>query len=241
MTIQFYQPPSFDGQPNLSQFCVKTQIMLAQSGLDYETVIAGDPTKGPKSKVPYIIDGGEPLGDSAFIEKHLRKAHGVDFYAGTTALQQANARMIQSTIEEKLYWVMVYSRWQIEDNWPIMDEIFFGQMPPEMRLEISKIARDSVISALWGQGIGRHTPEEVFEIGTEIIENLSDILGDNTHFVVSQFTTLDAAAYGSLINFIQNPVPTPLKALILSKGNLCSFLDSMSEKYFPDVARTSND
>lgn len=237
MTIQLFQPPAPEGTPNLSMFCAKAEILMQLSGVDFTKEVAGDPTQGPKKKFPYIIEDGEPLGDSFFIEQHLKNQHNVDFYKAIAPETAAMAQLLTGTIEEKLYWVMVYSRWQMEDNWPIMEELFFGKMPPEMRQNISKIARDSVVTALWGQGIGRHTPEQVFFIGQRIIDNLATLLGDKTYFTGDTITTLDASAYGALINFLQNPVPTPLKAQILGIPNLCAFLDRMSDQFFPNAVR----
>lgn len=238
MTIQLFQPPAPEGTPNLSMFCAKAEILLQLSGVDFTKHIAGNPTEGPKKKFPYIVENGKTLGDSFFIEQHLKNQHGFDTYKGVAPEATAMAQLVTSTIEEQLYWVMVYSRWQMEDNWPIMDELFFGKMPPEMRQKISKMARDSVVSALWGQGIGRHTPDEAFFIGKRVIDNLAILLGDKTYFTGDTITTLDASAYGALINFIQNPVPTPLKAHILGIPSLCNFLDRMSDQFFPNAIRT---
>lgn len=238
MTIQFFQPPSPQGTPNLSMFCAKAKILLQLSGLDFETTAQPDPSAGPKKKVPYITDKGETIGDSFFIEQYLHEQYGFDTYAHLSNEARAIAQLTGGTIEEKLYWVMVYSRWQMEENWPIMEELFFGKMPPEMREKTGKMARANATSALWGQGMGRHTPEQVFTIGARIVDNLAILLGDKPFFTGKTITTLDASAYGALINFIQNPVPTPLKAQILGKPNLCAFLDAMSKKFFPNAIRT---
>lgn len=238
MTIQLFQPPCPSGTPNLSMFCAKTEILMQMSGLEFENVMQPDPSQGPKKKVPYIVDGGETVGDSSFIERHLNEHHGIDFYKGISDETRAIAQLTTSAIEEQLYWVMVYSRWQLEENWPIMDELFFGKMPPEMRENISKMARDNVVSALWGQGMGRHTKDQVFAIGARLIDNLAIQLADKPFFTGEAMTTVDASAYGALINFIQNPVPTPLKTQILGKPNLCAFIDRMSEKFFPNAERT---
>lgn len=239
MSIQYFQPPTLDNQPNLSPFCAKTQIMLMNSGIEFETHVQGDPTKGPKQKVPFIVDKDVPLGDSHFIEQHLLSAYGVDFYANVPPRERAIAKLVQAAIEEKLYWVMVYSRWQVKENWPIMEELFFGQMPPDMRSDISKRATEAMLAALWGQGMGRHSTDEVYEIGREMIDNLAQILGENSFFVGSAFTSLDASVYGTLINLVQNPVPTPLKAHIIGKPNLAAFLDNMSDLYFPNTQKVA--
>lgn len=241
MTIQLFQPPQMPDAPGLSMFCVKTEILLKLSGLSFETVVQGDPREGPKQKFPYIGDNGKTVGDSSFIEMYLNENHAINFYAGVDELDVARARIITSAIEEQLYWVTVYSRWQMDENWPIMEKLFFGSMPPEMREPISKMARDSAIRSLWGHGMGRHSVEEVYTLGRRLIDNLSVLLGDRKYFAADKITTVDASAYGALINFIQNPVPTPLKAHILTKPNLCAFLNDMSEQFFPEAERAATD
>lgn len=239
MTIKFFQPPQQPSCPNLSLFCTKTDILLRLSGLEFETVIQGDPTQGPKNKFPYMEDDGELIGDSTFIERHLKDKYGINFYKDVSEADQALARIITSSIEEQLYWVAVYSRWQVEDNWPIMEELFFGQMPQPMRDDISGIARQTAKSALWGHGMGRHSADEVYFLGTRLIDSLATLLADKPYFAGDKLTTVDAAAYGALINFIQNPVPTPLRAHVMAKPNLCTFLDRISDQYFPDADRVS--
>jgi glutathione S-transferase len=157
MAIQFFQPLCPQGTPNLSLFCAKTEIMLQMSGLEFAICPQPDPSAGPKKKVPYIDDDGQTIGDSFFIEQHLRDRHGIDFYAGLPDETRATAQLVTAAIEEQLYWVMLYSRWQMGDNWPLLEELFFGRMPPEMRKNIGTKSRENVIGLLWGHGMGRHT------------------------------------------------------------------------------------
>lgn len=241
MTIKLHMPQGSPGIPPLSQFCAKTEIMLKLSGLEFTIAPEGDPRSGPKKKFPYITDGDAVIGDSSFIETHLNKSYDVDFYKDISTHDRALAQVITGVLEEQLYWVTVYSRWKMEENWPIIKGMFFGQMPPDMGEKFASVAREAAVNALWGQGMGRHTPKEVFTIGARIIQNLSTLLDDKTFFVGDKMTTVDAAAYGTLINLVQNPVPTPMRACILAEGSLCRFLDRISDFYYPNAERCAKE
>ena len=239
MTIKFFQPPTQEAAPNLSPFCTKLDMMLQLSGLEFTREMAMDPREGPKQKVPFIEDNNGRLGDTQFIEAHLKSAYNVDLLSALSPHDAALGRMIMGTVEEQLYFIIVYSRWQIETNWPIMEEIFFGHMPPEPRSEIAPQALEMMRNALRGQGIGRHSEEEVFALGARIIDDLATLLGDNAYFFGDMPTSVDASVYGGLINLVGNPVPTPLAAHIKSHGNLSAYLDRISAKYFANAARAT--
>ena len=49
--------PAF-GLADASPFCLKADLLLKMSGLPYKAEIAGDPRRGPKGKLPAIVDGG---------------------------------------------------------------------------------------------------------------------------------------------------------------------------------------
>lgn len=237
MTIKFFQPPTPDKAPNLSPFCAKLDMILQLSGLEFDREMGMDPREGPKQKVPYIEDEHTKLGDTQFIEAHLKMHHNVDLLAHLSAVEAATGRMIMATVEEQLYFVLVYSRWQIEENFPIMEEIFFGHLPQAERVQIAPQAVEMIRNALRGQGMGRHTIDEVYTLGARIIDDLATLLGSNAYFLSSKATSIDASVYGALINLLQNPVPTPLAAHIKTHANLCDYLDRISARFFPNAAR----
>jgi len=53
-----------------------------------------------------------------------------------------------------------------------------------------------------GQGIGRHTKEEVYEMGLKDLRALFAYLGSKPYFTGQQVTELDCAAFGSLAQFL---------------------------------------
>lgn len=235
--ITFYQPPTPPLDANLSPFCTKLDMILQLSGLEFKRELQMDPSEGPKQKVPFIKDGSAPLGDTQFIEAHLKTKHGVDLLSHLTKRDQAIGRLIMSTVEEQLYFILVYSRWQIDANWPIMENIFFGHMPDDMRKEIAAGAREMIKSALYGQGIGRHTADEAYALGKRIIDDLGVLLGESDYFLSDRPTSIDASVYGCLINLIQNPVQTPLADHVKKHANLAAFLDRVSDQFFANATK----
>lgn len=235
MTLQLHQPMTAPGTPSSSPFCTKTEILLQMAACDFVIVPEFVPSNGPKKKIPFITDGETVLGDSALIQMHLENTHRVDFYKGHSPLERATAELIMMAVEEKLYWVMVYARWQIDAGWAVTEPAFFGMAPANVRAQVATEARKDVLRNLWGQGTGRHTEAEAVQMGVNVIENLSLYLSDRDFFIADRPTPLDATTYGTLISLLEMPGSPLLKQAILNQPTLCAFLDRMSAQFFPNA------
>ena len=108
--IKLYQFETGYGAPNLSLFCVKVETFLKMAGLEYEVSIVDDPRKAPKGKMPYIEDDGKIIADSTFILQHLQSAYGVNLDTELTPEEAATAHAFSRMMEERLYFILVYSR-----------------------------------------------------------------------------------------------------------------------------------
>ena len=71
-------------------------------------------------------------------------------------------------------------------------------LPPVVRDIAALVYRYKIKQQIYGHGMGRHKPEEVFELGMKDIDALSACLGDKEYFLGDQPTTLDASAFGFL-------------------------------------------
>ena len=235
MTLQLHQPMAAPGTPSSSPFCTKTEILLQMTANEFVITPEFVPSNGPKQKIPFLTDGDMVIGDSALIQKHLENNHQADFYKGLSRLERATAELLIHAVEEKLYWVMVYARWQIDAGWAITEPAFFGMAPASVRAAVSGEARQDVLRNLWGQGTGRHTEAEAIQMGVDVIENLGLYLGKEDYFIADTPTPLDAVAYGTLISLLEMPGSALLKDAILAQSNLCAFVDRMSAKFFPNA------
>ena len=80
-----------------------------------------------------------------------------------------------------------------------------------------------------------HQAEEIFTLGKQDIDALSASLDNKRYFLGNQPTTLDASAFGLLINIIGCPIESPLKEYGLSKNNLINYVDRLKHEFYPDL------
>lgn len=224
------------GNPNLSHFCCKTETYLRMAGIEYD-IKTTLPLSAPKGKLPYIKDGDLKLADSRFIIRHLKTRYK-DLDKGLNPSESALSLAMQRLIEEHLFWVTMYSRWQYTDaNWQVNKKAVFGVLPPVIRDVAAVAYRYRIGRQIYGHGIGRHKPQEIFELGMLDIDALSACLGDKKYFLGNQPTTLDASAFGFLINTIACPIESPVKDYGLSKSNLRNYVDRIKTEYYPDLSK----
>ena len=232
--LKLYQFERTWGIPNLSHFCCKIETYLRMADIEYE-IKATLPLTAPKGKLPYLEDGETKLGDSQFIIQHL-KTNNNDLDEGLNKTELALSLAMQRLLEEHLYWATMYSRWQYTDtNWQVNKKAIFGVMPPVIRDIAAAYFRNKIKNQIYGHGIGRHKTEEIFKLGMLDIDALSACLGDKKYFLGEQPTTLDASAFGILINTFGCPIESPLKEYGLSKDNLTNFVARIKAHFYSDL------
>ena len=215
------------GTPDPSGFVVKLMTVLRLAGVDHERVEVGNPAVGPKGKVPFITEDNVTLGDTALVLAYLKETHGIDLDRHLTPLQMAQSHALQRMLEERLYWAIVYSRWMEPANAPLFLKMIFGSVPWPMRRLIARIGQKSVKAALHHQGLGRHTPEEIYAFGTADLHALSEILGNNAFLLGSEPSVADATAFGMLVNIVGPDIPSPLKDTVTADPRLVAYVRRM--------------
>ena len=235
--ITLYQFSRTWGIPNLSQFCVKIETYLRMARLPYE-VVETLPLKAPRRKLPYIDDHGRKIADSRLIIHYLKATYGDPLDAHLSPQERNIAKAFQRLLEEHLYWVTMFSRWGYgEGNWQTNKQAIFGAMPPVLRDLAAAAYRIRINSQIRGHGLGRHTAEEVFELGREDIDALAHFLGDKPYFMGDKPTSLDASAYGILVNTVACPIESPVKDYALKKGNIADYCSRMQAEFFPELSQ----
>lgn len=152
-------PPAF-GMRNLSPFCLKIELLLADLGLPFTVGEEVDPRKTPKGKLPYLKIGDTSLADSELIGDYLEKRTDGAVFAGLSEAQKGHGWAATRLAEDHLYWLVVGSRWLDDDWWPNVVEGFFGVVPGFVRPLIAYFARKEVAKTLHLHGLGRHTRAE---------------------------------------------------------------------------------
>jgi len=233
--IVLHQPSPRLGVPNASPFCAKLETWLRMAEVPHRVVPVFDPRKGPKGKIPFVEIDGETIGDSEFIILTISKRRGVDLDDGLSAEERGVALALTRMMEEHLYWVAVHARWLEPEPFAVLKKAFFGRFPPGLRQLVPVIYERRVRQMLQGQGLGRHTPAEIYRKGTRDLQALSDVLGAKPFFMGETPRTVDATAFGLLTNIIDIKLETPMKPIARGFPNLVDYTARMRGKYFAEL------
>ena len=228
--IKLYQFTPVWGLLNPSPPCMKVEVYLRLAEIPYETDTTGDPRKGPKGKLPFIEDDGEVIADSHFCIAHLKMRYQVSLDDRLTPEQQGQAFALSRMLDEHYYWIMVYSRWIDEASWPLMKKDLLANLPWPLSVFGPPMFRRQARAQLHGQGLGRHSQEEVYGLGIEAIDQLSGFLGDKDFCFGEQATSADAALYAHLASTLQVPFTTPLQTAAKKLTNLTDYCERMAER-----------
>jgi glutathione S-transferase len=227
--------PAF-GLIDASPFVSKVKLFLTVHEIDYQEV--NDVMKlgkAPKQKFPYIEDGKTVVADSEFIIEYLSKKYLIEMDSWLTDEQRATAHLISRSLEENLYWCLVYSRWVNNDTWPIIRSHFFGSMPFPLNKVIPFMARKGTIKRIEGQGIGAHTADQVLAIAEQSFASLSTMLADKPFFFGDKMSSLDIIAFAQLSSFTLATLSNPTNSAAREHQNLVEFTERVQRTYFSDL------
>lgn len=212
-----------DGLESLSPFCMKVEAYLKLTRTPYRAV-TGNIFKAPKGKLPFIVDQGEIVADSAAILERFEARREERLDAGMSSTDAALARVIVRTFEEGLYFVLLWNRWLDDRCWAVVAPTFFGMLPPPLRWTVPGLVRRKVRAALVGQGTGRHSRDEAYAMGAADLTALATLLGDKPFFLGDELRSVDLTAYAFLANILQFDVDTPFRAAAQAHPNLAAFV-----------------
>lgn len=230
-SIKLYQFPLMKGM-NLSPFCLKLEAWMRMAEIEYQIVCDSPVYKAPKGKFPVIEDQGQIIPDSNFAVEYLEKKYSDPLDGHLQASEKATVIAYKMLVEESLYWQLLYSRWMEDHNWQILKAFFFKDMPFPVSFFVTKLLRKNVQKNLKIQGTGRHSREQIYQLGQSNIRALSDFLGDKPYFMGDKVSSLDAIAYGTLANLRLDYLPSPLVDYTKKCENLVSFCDRIKARWF---------
>jgi glutathione S-transferase len=220
--------PAF-GLRAASNFSVKAMALLNMAGLPYETVVM-TPNKGPRGKLPVLVDGGKVIPDSTHIQSHLEKKHGRTFDNGLSPRDLADAEAYRKLGEEHLYWAISYVRYFDHPN--VAREAIFGTVPRPIRGLVFGMIRRMVRKSLHGHGLGRHTPEEIHALGVRDVSAIAARIGDGPFFFGDTPRSIDAALYPLLESIAVPNMPGPLRNSVINTPTLMRYIKRCDEAFF---------
>ncbi|MFK7956624.1 MAG: glutathione S-transferase family protein [Lysobacterales bacterium] len=225
MNTVFTFGPAWD-LPDPSPFVTKLLAYLTLAKIPFETVSGFQHVRSaPKGKLPYVkTESGQIIGDSSLIIQAMKNQYGDRISPHLSAEQRAIGHALAKMMDEATYWCIVHSRWADEDNWQHFTlPTLFGKMPALPRAILPRVIRRGVIKSLHQQGIGRHSPEEIANMGIADMQCLSHMLGDQPFLFGDEPCEFDAWVYAFVSGFSKVPHTIPCKAVI-SDGPLAEYV-----------------
>ena len=233
ITLHTFGP--FFGCPDGSPFVMKGEMLLKLAGLPYQTTTRGL-SRAPKGKLPYIRDGEDVVADSTLIRLHIEKKYGFDFDQGLSERDKGVAWAVEKLLEDHLYWVMVYWRWVIKENFDRGPRHFFDRAPAPLRPLICAMVRRKVRANLHAHGIGRHDDAEKNAMADRGVDALSRVLGDNRYLMGERICGADATAFAFIAAGLPELFESPLQKKLARTPNLVAYRDRMMAQFFPAFA-----
>ncbi len=214
--IELHQfAPAF-GLMNASPFCMKVEVFLRLAGLEYRAVHAS-PMKAPKGKLPTVHDGNTVVADSEAILAWLQQHHQDRLPEALRDPPRGADHALRRMLEKHTYFAALWLRWIDDAAWPATRTAFFGTLPAPLRVVVPGVVRRKMRRDLAGQGVGRHTKDEICARACADLDALGAALGKSDFFGGEEPATLDATAYAFLANLVWAPIDTSVKAHLVRK------------------------
>ena len=114
-------------------------------------------------------------------------------------------------------------------------KIFVPNAAPWVRDMMMKSGHKMAKAALRGQGVGRHTREEIYSIAEKDLRGISNILGDKSYVMGEEPTVVDSTVFGAVAQALWQDVDSPPSKFLRTEcTNLVSHAERMKERYWPD-------
>jgi glutathione S-transferase len=226
--------PAF-GLPDASPFVTKAEMLLKLAGLPYQAR-RGSLRRAPKGKLPYLDDMGRIVADSTMIRWHIEKTYRIDFDAGLSAAERGIAWAAEKLMEDHLYWAVARVRWLDQANFDKGPAQFFRGVPAPVRGLAERLVRYKVRKTLWGQGLGRHSEEDLVALASKGVTSIADILGDKPYLMGDAPCGADATLFAFAGSLLCPVFDTPIRTAAEGHANLVAYMDRMRAEFYPALA-----
>lgn len=209
--------------------------------IPYEIVPVMSTDDAPRGKVPYILVNDVRITDSDLIIDYFKRTR-FDPDAGLTARQQALGHLVQRTLEDHLYWIVVYYEFFDDKGWDYLLRASVGDpslLPPPVIAAFDAVRADRA-KRCYDQGIARYTPSELVDKARKDLQAVSEILGENKYLLgTDQPTSFDAVVVGLLLGVYQARDMHPEVSDFARKiPNLSRYMHHMLATHFPELELT---
>ena len=161
-----------------------------------------------------------------------------DLNAHLNNSEKAIAKGMRSIVEDNFYFVFGCRRWATKENIDHLFENVFAPFPlPKFVLPLvkMKIKCDGATQTK-AQGIGRHTNEELLELGKKDTKAISDFLENKPFLMGEKISEVDCTVFAFLVClFYSTPEKDLLRMYVENElPNLRKYVDRLKNQYWPD-------
>lgn len=230
--VVLYQYPPSEHLPSISPFCLKLETFLRMHSIPYENQYGYK--MGSNGKLPWIEYKGDKVADSNITIRYLKDKFEIDMDKDLTKEQQALAHVAQRMLEENTYWVLIHDRFVM--NYPEYKRLMTPPTGTGIGFNISiKMLQRKMRSQLDSHGLGRHTSEEIVEIGKADLRSLSNMLGEKDYLLGREHSPVDCTIFGVCANILYSGCESPFKEFIMENTkNLFDLCERIKNQYWTD-------
>jgi glutathione S-transferase len=225
--ITLYSYPELFGVADNNGYGLKVFAFMRLAGAPFRHEHIFDASKAPRAQLPYIVDGGETIGDSETIIAYLIKAYALAIDSSVNAAQH-NQNLLITRMLDDLYWVMSYSRWKDERYYPAFRDALLREHPSLDEAGLLK-AKEFNAQRYHYQGIGRYAPEAAYARGLADLGALAKLVPADGYMYGPRPTSIDAGIYGFIANIWFFDIDTPLKQFVRAHTNLVRHCTTIHE------------
>ncbi|KND61503.1 hypothetical protein BVER_04446c [Candidatus Burkholderia verschuerenii] len=224
--------------PTLSPPSAKLETYFRLLDVPYEVVPVMGVQDAPRGKVPYIAVGDVKLTDSDLIIGYLKRTQ-VNPDANLTPTQWATGHLVQRTLEDHLYWIIVYYEFCDQAGWDFLLCASVGDpsaLPATIRAGFDA-GRADFMRRCWDHGIARYTPAEIIEKASKDLRAVAEIIGDHQYLLgTDRPTSFDAVAVGMMLALYQaRDMHHEITDFARSIPNLSRYMHRMVTAHYPDL------
>lgn len=218
--------------PTPSPFGLKLLTWMRLHDLPYTLHVENNPGKGPKNKCPWAIVDGTIIGDSEQIIAAIKTRRGIEGDTELRPEQVAIATTTRLMLEEHYHQVWEHELFLYEGGWERGIE-FFDQLPPVLRIVVRNVMRSQLRKQLYARGLGRHSHEQIVQMGIADLDAVDALLGDDEYFFGDEPTEIDATVFAFLAVTHWTPVRSPVWTHYHSRPRLSGYCERMLARCFP--------
>ena len=213
--------------PSLSPFPLKLETFLRLANIPYVNDLSG--AQSSKGKTPWMTLDGVDVADSQLCIKYLKNKLNLDVNSKLTKEQQGVSQAIQVMVDEHLYWTLVYNRWVYDKKKTLVKRHF--NPPAPILWMITRMVKKQ----LHGQGMGRHTDEEVWSFMLDDLSALNNYLADKAFMMGAELTEVDCSVFGMLCQFVYMQEDDVCKGMVQDKfPKLYAYVERIKDSLWPD-------